>query len=680
MLVNPLSKKHRRGSLNMKTTAKLAYSQIKINRLRTVWTLAGIALSTAFITAVCCFAASGSALAVDLQGYGDSGGALGALLVMPAGIVVAIIFTMSVVGVTNAFRVSAGERIVQFGLLKSVGAVKRQIVSCVMYESLFLSAAGIPMGIVVGLVIAFSGVLVANHFLGELNSLIHMMLNELTIVIDFVVAWQALIAAALISFSAVLFSAWLPARKAANITAVAAIRGAGEVKMTAKQLRVSPLIQRLFGFEGVLAAKNMRRNKRNFRASTVSLTVSVVLFIAVSALYEQAQSIEAMMFPDVDATVIVEYTSLLRDGFVNETTGRTETVIAAPIDSATANVVTGKLCKYKNTAIMGTGDDMNTYTAIVPREAISPKMLEVYFYPEERSEYEISTEILTLDRDNYAALCKQAGVPVGSNILINHYGYNDDGREASLVPFLFEKEDLRLRKADGSVSEIPVHGVLTEENIPGELLPLNRRIVRLIVPQGEMRNYIWYANPADIEGFIAYANVVMEETFPQDQESGYMELGFNTRVYTIRDYMKVMNIGIDLTMVFAGGFVVLLTFIGLTNVISTISANVRMRSREFAVLRTVGMTYDGLKRMLNFESVICTAKSLTIGLPVAIVLTYLINLPIRSAFPIPYQFPWLACVYCVCAVSAVTWITMRYSAFRLRGGHTIEAIPSEREW
>jgi putative ABC transport system permease protein len=639
----------------------------------------GVALSTALITAVCCFAASGNALVADLPGeeYGDSSSTLGALLILPAGIIIAIIFVMSVVVITNAFRASAGERTAQFGILKSAGAAKRQIVSCVMYESLFFSAAGIPIGIVIGLILAFSGVLAANHFLGELNSLIHMMLNELTLVIDFVVAWQALAAASLISFSAVLFSAWLPARKAAKIPAIAGIRGKGEVKMAVKRLRVSPLTQRLFGFEGALAAKNMKRSKRNFRASTVSLTVSVVLFIAVSALYEQAQSVENMIFPDIDATVVVDYTSLLRDGSVNEATGRAETLIVAPIDSLTANTVTERLRTYESTSIMGVGADMNTYTAVVPREAISPKMIEVCFDSEERDEYEISTEILTLDGDHYAALCERAGVPVGSNILINHYGYNDNGREASLEPFLFEKEDLRFIKEDGSVSEIPLHGILTQENIPRELLPPNRRIVRLIIPQGETRDYTWYAKPADVEGFIEYANAVMGEIFPQAPESGYMELGFSTRVYTVRDYMKVMNIAIGLAMVFVCCFVALLTLIGLTNVISTISANVRMRFREFAVLRSVGMTRDGLKRMLNYESVLCTVKSLTIGLPAAVALTYLINLPIRSAFPIPYRLPWLAVAECILAVFAITWATMRFAAMSVKGDNIVETIRAE---
>jgi putative ABC transport system permease protein len=492
-------------------------------------------------------------------------------------------------------------------------------------------------------------------------------------VIEFVVAWQALIAAALISFFAILLSAWLPARKAATIAAIDAIRGAGEVKKETKRLRVSLLTQTLFGFEGTLAAKNMKRNRRNFRASTVSLTVSVILFVTLSSLGEQARRIEGMIYPAVDAAVIVDYSSL-RDSFVNESTGRTETVIVAPINSETANTAAEKLREYPNTRIFGTGDDMETYTALVPKEIITPQMLEAYFYTEKQREYEVSAEIITLDTKNYTVLCERAGVPLGSNILINHYSHNDNGYEISFEPFLFDGQDLRLLKADGSVTNAPVHGILTREDIPNELLPPNSRVVRFIVPQGEMREFMWYATPSDIDGFIEYANGVMSEMFPQVQDFDYMELGFSTRVYTTRDYTKVMNIAIGLAMVFIYGFVALLTLIGLSGVISTISANVRMRSREFAVLRSVGMTYAGLKRMLNFESVMCISKSLIVGLPLAIALTWLINLPIRAAFPIPYRLPWFAALGCIAAVFAVTWITMRYSAARLHGENTIETI------
>ncbi|MDR1065621.1 MAG: ABC transporter permease [Oscillospiraceae bacterium] len=667
----------------MKLTARLAYSQIKINRSRTVWTLLGIVLSTALITAVCSFAASGGALLAELFGAERSGGTAAALLLVPAGVLSAIIVSVSVVVISNAFRVSAGSRIAQFGVLKSVGATKRQITATVIYESIFLSAAGIPVGIVTGLGIAFAGVGVANHFLVEINSLVDMMINELIIVVDFVIAWQALIAAALISFFTVLLSAWLPARRAARFAAIDGVRGAGEVKIESKRMRSGALTQKLFGFEGALAAKSMKRNKRNFRASVISLAVGVVLFINLGALSGAADAAYDMLYPDIDATVIVDYTSLRRAS-VNETTGKEESIIAAPVDGGTASAVTAKLRGYENTDIFGTGGDNRTYNAVVPREMLSPQMLETYFYSEERPEYEMSAEIIVTDEENYAALCSRAGVPPGSNILINHYGYYDNGRETVLEPFLFAGRTARLIKADGSVREVPVHGELTRKDIPNELLPPNRKTLRLLVPQRQwdMDGYLWYADPADVDGFINYARAVMAEAFPRGSEgpyseSSYMELGFDTRVYEIRDYMKVMNIGVALVAAFMYGFVALLTLIGLTNVISTMSANVRMRSREFAVLQSVGMTRGGLKRMLSLESVLCSAKALSIGLPLGAAVTLLVYGSIGRSVDLPYVFPWPALLECVAGVFAVTWAATRFAAGSVSKQNIAAAIRAE---
>ena len=171
--------------------------------------------------------------------------------------------------------------------------------------------------------------------------------------------------------------------------------------------------------------------------------------------------------------------------------------------------------------------------------------------------------------------------------------------------------------------------------------------------------------------------MIINEAFTQEQDATYMEAGLSARVYKIQDYMKVMNIAIVLVMVFVYSFVALLMLIGLTNVISTISANVRMRSKEFAVLQSVGMTYNGLKRMLNLESIMCSAKSFLFGLPLAILLTYLINLPIRAMFPIPYRLPLSAMALCVATIFAITWVTIRHSAARLLKRNIVDAIRSE---
>jgi putative ABC transport system permease protein len=305
--------------------------------------------------------------------------------------------------------------------------------------------------------------------------------------------------------------------------------------------------------------------------------------------------------------------------------------------------------------------------------------VDALFDSVKKKEYEVSAAIITVDAENYAALCEKAGVPFGANILLNSYNYNDNGKATVITPFSAPAQNLRLIKADNSIHERPVHGILTGEDIPNELTGPAVPVIRLIVPQGEARNYIWFAEPADIPGVMDYANGVMAEMFPLGQGFAYMEQGFSTRVFKIGDYIKVMNIAVVLGLVFVYSFVVLLTLIGLTGVISTMSANIRSRAREFAVLRSVGMTHGGLKRMLNLESILYSAKSLLIGLPAATLLTYLINKPIRTMFPIPYQFPWFTVILCVTAIFAFTWAIIRYCAFKMRGGNVSEKL-REVEW
>lgn len=199
----------------------------------------------------------------------------------------------------------------------------------------------------------------------------------------------------------------------------------------------------------------------------------------------------------------------------------------------------------------------------------------------------------------------------------------------------------------------------------------------MVVPEALVRGYSWYSDPRDMESFTDYANLVMAEVFPNDGNNGYMEAGFNTRVYEINDYMKVINMVVVIIAIFMYSFVILLMLIGLTNIISTMSTNVLMRSREFAVLQSVGMTPEGLKRMLDLESILCSAKALLFGLPIAILFTYVISLPIRAMLPIPYELPWFAMLLVVCTVFSITWATTRCAAHRLRNQNIIEAIRSE---
>lgn len=251
------------------------------------------------------------------------------------------------------------------------------------------------------------------------------------------------------------------------------------------------------------------------------------------------------------------------------------------------------------------------------------------------------------------------------------------GTEISIAPYQTSLETITLFKADGSQKEISIDGVLTAEDMPKELFYYNTNPVRLVVEQAEVRGYSWYSAPDNEAEFISFANNILAEMFPQSEDADYMEDGFSVRVYKIDDYIKVMNIAILLVSVFMYSFVILLMLIGFTNVISTMSTNVLMRAREFAVLQSVGMTPKGIKRMLSLESILCSIKALLLGLPIGIVITYLINLPIRTMYPIPYEFPLMPILLCSMGVLAITLGTTICASHKLRKQNIIETIRTQ---
>jgi len=652
----------------MKLTAKLAYSQIASNRSRTLWTLTGIMLSTAMITAVFGFVASGMAMVSGLIGdevyYRDMYNKTIAGLGM--GLCAIIVFA-SVVVVSNAFRVSAGERTRQFGILKSVGATQKQIARIITHEGLLLSAIGIPLGIALGLLLNFSGIRITDYFLRGINEL-----SEQKIALAFTVAWQAILLSVALSLITVWFSAWLPARKAAKISAIEAIRSTGEIKVKAKQVRANPLVRAMWGFEGVLASKSLKRSRRNFRATVVSLTVSIALLITVGAFGGQIREMTDTFYLNIEATVISGLTLPAQ-----ETSGANGARLAYPTtDSGIGNDIAEKLREYPDAAIFGAGNSQ-PYTAILPDDMLTPKMreaLDPYDYHPGSTEHEVSVSLVVADKKNYEALCKRAGVPSGSNILINQFTHYVQGGRSVFAPYVFDHQTLHLTDESGDTAlDVPLHGVLGIGDIPGEILYVAGSDVIVLVPRTDIIGYEWFANTADdaSAGFAAYAKETLEKFMPPQLESAQLQI-----IDLVEGKIATQNTG-RLIMVFIYGFVSLLALIALTNIISTISANVRSRAREFALLQSVGMTPGGLARMLNLESVLCSAKALMYGIPLGIIGSYLVFRGTVSPVEFRYSIPWIPIAECALGVFVITWAVMRYAASRLRGGSIVEAIRSE---
>ena len=631
--------------------ARLALAQLKNNRKRTAITLIGIVLSVAMLTAVFGFAVSGIEAMRRLVGD-DHIAAYSSILYSFAVVLGAIIMAASVVVIANAFRISASERMRQFGILKSVGATKRQIVKTVLFEATLLSAVAVPAGIIVGLLIQWLGASIGDALLAPMNKLVQ---DGLSVHMRFEFSWAVLGISAAVSLITIFLSAWLPARKAAAVPAIEAIRMTREIRLRGKTLRTAGIIQAIFGFEGTLAAKAIKRSRRSYRAMVTALAISVILFLVCGSLNTQLTMATNQLYANIDANTLTTYSSRSRgSAYANQ-----------PLTTDAAEQVTASLRAYPDTLVYGVGVDTG-YILPIRTADLTDKLLDSL----EEGQETVSAVLITVDAAHYEAICREAGAATGSNILINTAQKAIGKKNTEFQPLRFSGQTLTLIRGDETFS-VPLDAQLTGALVPQEVFySADGADIIVVVPDGTASLYYWYGSSADLPGFISYAESTLASLFPQAEDS-------DTSVYDVLDIASVTDMTRSfskLISIFLYGFVGMLSLIGLTSVISAISANVRLRAREFAVLQSVGMTQGGLRRMLALESVMSALKALLYGLPLGSAAMYLTYRAVTQQSEFQFIYPWLTVLEATVGVFIITLITTQYAAAKLRGGSLMDAI------
>ncbi|MCU9815287.1 ABC transporter permease [Paraclostridium sp. AKS73] len=184
----------------------------------------------------------------------------------------------------NSFSISISERRKQFGVLNSIGATKNQVMKLVFIEAIIVSLIGIPVGLIIGtfvidLVLKLIQASFNNSQIGNMN--LRLVYNPYVIVLS-----------AVIVLFTIFVSAIFPAIRSAKTSPLECIRNSSNLKLG--KVKNSKLIKLLFKTEGVLAYKNLRRNKKKFRITLFSLIISVVIFISFSGfldLFEKASEV-----------------------------------------------------------------------------------------------------------------------------------------------------------------------------------------------------------------------------------------------------------------------------------------------------------------------------------------------------------------------------------------------------
>ena len=667
----------------------------------------------------------GSSINHDLLMYSFNSfdSAFPVLIVGLLSILIGLIVFGSVSLIYNSFSISVGERTKQIGILKSIGATKKQIRKSVLYEAAVLCVVGIPIGLVSGCL----GIAVTFHFLSDTISTFLADLTDLKM--QFVFSPLAIIAASVISFVTVVISAYIPARKAIRINPIESVRQSNEIKIKRHSVRVSLLTQKLFGFEATLSSKNFKRNKRKYRATVFSLFVSVVLFISASSLATYFTDIVDAESQDMNYDVAInifnyedrldeepftdteEFRTKLYNGLktvdgIDEFTLTQEMGTDFNVDK---KFVSEEYLNMINKERDNSADKKNelngifTYNFIdddafrrlLKKEGISE---EGYFDKENPKAlvYDMGTHIYQknnkekvyivpfLNKDNFPTTLKITEVlPWFTEDNVEYYYFGKTVVKDGVTYYVYD-----ISRDEGEEFDEATKRYLTEEEVVSYLsISIGAFLTEKPYFAGYDTNLIYPESVKEkvmLEGYWqTHAYIIGEDhsKIASDVSRLIRDIGGDTNHVSVYDYaaeIESIRALVTVAKVLAYGFIVLISMIAAANVFNTISTNISLRRREFATLKSVGLTSKGMRKMMIFESILYGVKSLLFSLPVSLAMTYLIYLVASdSGYSMGFYIPWDKFIIAIASVFIIVALSMVYSIKKVNKENTVETLRNE---
>lgn len=603
-----------------------------------------------------------------------------------AAILCGLIMFGSVSLIYNAFSISVSERTKQFGLLSSIGATKKQLRQMVLFEAVFVSIIGIPLGILAGV----GGMGVTFHFVGKAFDTLMNTHVKLTLCIYPV----SIVAACLITLITVLISAWIPSKRATMVTAVEAIRQSEDVKLTKceqKKLRRAKatdktaqgekFVYRIFGLPGMIADKYYKRSHKKYRATIVSLFMSIVLFISASAFTSYLTDSIESGFGSNGYDIVYGYDPTLymtleevQNGDLSGKISHEELSLlfdeAESVTNATYVAKHPTRVKLEEKYLSDSYLDYvkEVYETIGGEYDISEQTIFVCPIFVEDHVYEEFLEEHKLDKSKYANPNQPLGIAIDGNTV---FDYNL-GR--FVTTHILKSEDAQI--IIGSEEEqvkLQIGAVIEERPYfvgdTYELSIVYPYSLRETVLQGlsttndSCDHYVISDNHK--ASYEAMKNIIVENGLMKSYLTDYA-------VAVEENQMLILIVN-----VFAYGFIVLISLIAAANVFNTVSTNIHLRRREFAMLKSVGMSNKEMSRMMNFECVLYGSRALLYGLPVSVFITWFIYRVVSEGFSAGFYLPWGAIAIAVFSVFAVVFATMMYSMGKIQAENPMDALKNE---
>ena len=542
-------------------------------------------------------------------------------------IVIIVILISSIFCIKNSFAISTQEKKKMYGMLVSIGATKKQIKKAVLSEAFLLGIIGIPLGILLGVLAVAILVVLSNIIAGDII---------LDTGIQFKVTMLPIIISIILAAITIYFSALGSAKRISKISPIEQLRSQDDIKIPKEDLKNPRIIKKIFGIGGEIAYKNLKRNKQKYKTTIISLTISILLFIVMSTFVLEAQKFSSFYYTEYDYNIVVDN---LKD--------ENESIIS-------------KIKNLPNTkksyiAYLSKGEfiieDRSVLTEVASDMAYGSMM------------------VIALDDETFQEYTKKLKINYekskDNGILIDEFMVSKNGKEFAERAYNYSEKDIIQGKVQDKNMEIEICKITNVKPYGYENYHYDGGF--LIV------NYDVYKNKIDFMlDTISIMSTDHEQTV-KDIET----LTNDPSIYDKEQEEADEKAWYLLINIFLYGFIFVITLIGVTNIFNTITSNMELRQKEFAMLKSIGMTKKEFNRMINLETIFYSIKSLIYGVILGIIGGILVHMAFGIKVNNPYTFPLKEIVIAIVFVFVFIFIIMRYSIKKINKQNIIETIRKE---
>lgn len=558
------------------------------------------------------------------------------------GVVIFIIIVSSVFVIKNSFSISITEKIKQYGILSSIGATSKQIKKNVLFEGFVLGIIAIPLGILCGMFAVFVLIHLMNFILAEA-------LNGITFV--YKVPYLPILITILFSSITIYFSSIFSARKAGKISPIEAIRSNSEIKISSKKVRGSKIIKRIFKIGGDISYKNLKRNKRKYRTTVISLIVSITIFISLSSFIDFGFKMSNEYYKEMNYNFIIYNRQNIEENKEN------------------ANNFFEEISK---------NDNVDEYTIYKTKNFLSKSENYSDFGKKYYGDSEADIRLIAVGEEEYKKVLKKIGLDIdeceNKGILYdNTTVFENQKKKNGNIYDIKNNSKLTLNFVDKD-------GIKTEEQLEIDIIKREEKVY----PMGLSEEVAILVSDKFIEKLDYKQNimyVMSNNTNALSEEINNLKKSndsYNMISYSdLEASRRSENAMVLVISIFLYGFIAVITLIGVTNIFNTITTNMNLRQKEFAMLKSIGMTKKEFDRMIRLESIFYGFKSLIIGIPLGILGSYFVYKAFSEGMEMSYRLPIMAIIIAIIFVFLIIGLIMKYSLSRINKQNIIETIRNE---